>query len=332
MVAVGAGPGKDVIVPAMGFMATAAAVALCGATPVFCDVDESMQLDPDKLEACITPDTAAVAPTHHWGGVADMEAIMAIARKHQIKMVEDCAQSPGAKYKGRFVGTIGDAGCFSISAYKIIGGGEGGMVLARDERIFDRINQLAECGGLWRTKRFAPERYEGELFVGTNYRLSELESAVNVVQLGKLQGIVERTRSAYRRILSQLTPVREIRPQTINDREGTIGYQIRFFPETHELREKLVAAFQAEGVPAGSRGPDGRPDWHLCSEMFPLKRALKPHSRADQCPVGMDLFRREIHISVNQWWNEDDCDAVAAGINKVLEAYCTADEEAKAWW
>ncbi len=332
MVAVGAAPGKEVIIPAMGFMATAAAAALSGATPVFCDVDESLQLDPDKLEACITPNTVAVAPTHHWGMVADMDPIMAIARKHRIKVVEDCAQSPGAQYKGRFVGTIGDVGCFSISAYKIIGGGEGGLVLARDQRLFDRVNQLAECGGLWRSQRFAPPQYEGELFVGTNYRLSELESAVNVVQLGKLQAIVDRTRANYHRILKQLTSVREIRPQKINDHAGAIGYQIRFFPQSHELGERIVEALRVEGIGCNKRPREGKPDWHLCSDMFPLQQALKANSRADQCPVAMDLFRRELSIAVNQWWNHADCDAVAGGINKVLAAYCTADDNAQPWW
>ncbi len=332
MAAVGAGPGKDVIVPATGFIATAMAAALCGATPVFCDVDESMQLDPKKLEARLTPNTIAIAPTHHAGMVADMDPIMEIAQKHKLRVIEDCAQSPGAKYKGRYVGTIGDIGCFSISAYKIIGGGEGGMVLAKDQRLFERVNQLAEAGGLWRENRFAPERYEGELFVGANYRMSELESTVNVVQLGKLGGIVDRTHAAYRRILTQLTPVREIHPQKINDHDGAIGYTIRFFPESFELSGKIVAALSAEGIGSYTRGKAAGPDWHLCSDMFPLKRILKPYSGADQCAVGIDLYHREVSVGVNQWWNTSDCDTVARGINKVLAAYCTPDEKARPWW
>jgi 8-amino-3,8-dideoxy-alpha-D-manno-octulosonate transaminase len=331
MVAVGAGPGKDVIVPAMGFMATAAAVAVTGATPVFCDVDESMHLDPRKLEACITPNTVAVVPTHHWGMVADMDPILAVAAKHNLHVIEDCAQSPGATYKGKFVGTIGDVGCFSISAYKIIGGGEGGMVLAREQRVFDRVCQLAECGGLWRQDRFAPEQYEGELFAGTNYRMSDLEATVNIVQLQKLEAVVNRTRKVYQRIVSQLISVRDVRPQKINDRDGLIGYQLRFFPVAHELSAKIAAALVAEGVGAGTRGPDGKPDWHLCSEMFPLRPSLKPHSRAEQCPVAMDLFRREVAVGVDQWMTETDCDAMAAAINKVLTAYSVADENAPAW-
>src|SRR5688500_18792389 len=169
-VAVGAGPEREVIVPAVGFMATAAAAGLTGATVVFCDVDESLQIDPTKIEPLITDKTVAVAPTHHWGGICDMDPILAVARKHNIKVVEDCAQSPGGKYRGNYVGSIGDVGCFSISAYKIIGGGEGGMVVTSDARLFDRINQFAECGGLWRENRSAAPRCEGELFGGTHSR------------------------------------------------------------------------------------------------------------------------------------------------------------------
>ncbi|MEO6906900.1 MAG: aminotransferase class V-fold PLP-dependent enzyme [Abditibacteriaceae bacterium] len=331
MVAVGAKSGKEVIVPAIGFLATSAAVALSGATPVFCDVDESLQLDPTQLEACITPNTVAVVPTHHWGMVADMDPILEIAHRHNLKVIEDCAQSPGAQYKGRYVGTLGDFGCFSISAYKIIGGGEGGLLLARDEHLFDRANQLAECGGLWRKNRFSPARYEGELFIGTNYRMSELESTVDLVQLGKLTGVVERNRTNYLRITSQLESFAEIVPQKVNDRDGLIGYQLRFFPETHELREQLTNALQAEGIPCGSRGLSSGPDWHLCSEMLPVIDTFGAVTRYDQCPVGTDLYRREISVSIDQWWTERDCDAIAAGLNKVFNVYCTADENATPW-
>ena len=276
-VAAGVGPGTEVIVPAIGFMATAASVLLAGGVPVFCDVDESLHMDPAKIEARITPRTVALAPTHHWGGVADMDPILKIARRHNLKVVEDCAQSPGAKYRGKYVGSIGDLGCFSISAYKIIGGGEGGLVTTNDERLYERACQLAECGGLWRKDRFAPPRYEGELFVGTNYRMSDLEAAVDVVQLGKLDDVVRRFHDVKTRIVRQLKPFRQIVPQKMNDADGQIGYLLRFFPQTTELGGKIVAALKAEGVscgharrqgqarlapvfvhvPGGAEGPDG---------------------------------------------------------------------------
>jgi 8-amino-3,8-dideoxy-alpha-D-manno-octulosonate transaminase len=331
MVAAGAETGKEVIVPAIGFMATGIAVALAGATPVFCDVDESLQIDPTKIESRITAATVAIAPTHHWGMMADMTPIMEIAQRHNLKVVEDCAQSPGAKYGEKYVGTIGDLGCFSISAYKIIGGGEGGLLLARDERLFERASQLTESGGLWRERRFAPARYEGELFVGTNYRMSDLEATVDLVQLGKLDGIVKRHRENYKRITSQLSATCEITPQKINDKAGFIGYQLRFFPQTEEMREQLTTALRAEGVPVASRGLNSGPDWHLCKDMYPLINTFGSATRYDDCPVATDLFHREIQISINQWWSERDCDAVAAGINKVLNAYCNPSDGASPW-
>lgn len=349
-VAVGVGPGTEVICPALGFAATSMAVLMAGGVPVFCDVDESLHIDPTKIEALVTGRTVAIAPTHHWGCVCNMEPVLNVARKHHLKVVEDCAQGPGAQYRGKYVGTIGDVGCFSISAYKIIGGGEAGMIITNDQGLYERALQCAESGGLWRPDRFAPPRYPGELFPGTNYRLSELESAVDVVQLSKLTDYVCRFRAVNRRILAQLNTFREIRPQTINDPDGHIGYLIRFFPASFELAARIAAALNAEGIGAGHRGKNHRPDWHLCRDMFPvvlktshvpggspfedpryLARGGRVEYREENWPVAVDLYAREVAIGLDQWYSEDDCDRIAAGINKVLCAYCTPDENAKPW-
>ncbi len=346
MVAAGVGPGPEVIVPAIGFYATAASVIAARGLPIFCDVDASLHMDPAKVEELINGRTVAIAPTHVMGSICDLAPILAIARKHNLKVIEDCAQSPGGKYRGRYVGTWGDIGCFSISAYKIIGGGEGGLVITNDERLADRINQFAEAGGLWRPDRFAPPRYEGELFNGTNYRMSELEAAVDVVQLGKLDAIVSRFHNVKMRILDQLQSFREITPQTLNDPEGEIGYTLRFFPATVELGTQIVAALNAEGIRAGIHGANPRPDWHIYADMFPitLKTGTMPtdesfirqaaaevdYSRG-VCPVADDLFSRMISIGLNQWYSPTDCDRIAHGINKVLAAFCTPDANAQPW-
>jgi len=346
MIAAGVGPGTEVIVPAIGFYATAAMVVVAKGVPIFCDVDESLHMDPSKLEALITPRTVAVAPTHVMGSICDLGPIIATAKRHGLKVIEDCAQSPGGRYQGRLVGSYGDIGCFSISAYKIIGGGEGGLVITNDERLSDRINQYAEAGGLWRPDRFAPPRYEGELFNGTNYRMSELEAAVDVVQLGKLESIVARFHSVKMRVLQQLQRFAEITPQKLNDPAGEIGYVLRFFPATTALSVQIVEALQAEGISAGTRGANPRPDWHIYADMFPI--TLKTGSTAsDQpfasqtggtvdysrglCPVADDLFGRVVNIGLNQWYSPNDCDHIARGINKVLAAFCTQDDNGRAW-
>lgn len=349
-VAAGVGPGTEVICPAIGFYATAAAVVHARGIPVFCDVDESLGIDPRKIEALVTPRTVAVAPTHVMGSVCDMEAVMAVARAHGLRVIEDCAQSCGGKFRGRYVGTFGDLGCFSISVYKIVGGSEGGLLVTNDERLYERAHQLAECGGLWRPDRFAPPRYDGELFSGTNYRMSELEAAVDVVQLGRMPEVVGRHHGVKMRILSRLRRYREIVPQRLNDADGEIGYVLRFYPETTDLGTRIAEALNAEGVACGTRGDSDRPDWHLSRYMYPITlqsgatedgcpftcpvyrdRGGQAAYAPGDCPVAEDLFDRMVTVRLGQWYSEADCDNVAAGINKVLSAYCTEDPSAPAW-
>ena len=350
-VAGGSAPGKEVICSAIGFYATAAAVVQAKSVPIFCDVDESLGMDPTKIEALITPRTVAIAPTHVMGSVCDMGAIMKVARKHKLKVVEDCAQSCGATFKGRYIGTFGDLGCFSISCYKIIGAGEGGLILTRTKRLWERANQFAETGGLWRPDRFAPPRYPSELFSGTNYRMSELEAAIDAIQLQRLPSFVKRFRTVKHRILRRLPTYTEIRPQKLNDPDGEVGYNIRFFPATIKLGGKIAKALQAEGVNAAFRGAKAKPDWHQYSYMYPvLLRASAygeecvftcPHyieqggqvsyARGD-CPVADDLFDRMVSIGLNQWLTARDCQNIAKGITKVLDAYCTRDPNGVPWF
>ena len=339
-VAAGVGPGTEVICPAIGFYATAAAVVLAGGMPVFCDVDQSLTMDPAAAEGLINERTVALAPTHVMGNVCAMDRIMALAEAHGLKVVEDCAQSCGGRYRGQLIGTFGDFGCFSISAYKIVGGGEGGLVLTKTERNWDRVNGLAEGGGLWRPERFAPPRYEGELLVGGNYRMSELEAAVDVVQLGKMEATVGRFRQVKRWVTSRLESFAEITPQVRPDPDGEVGYTLRFMPESIALAVKICEALQAEGIGAGTRGGKGGDDWHIYHNMYPLKTHKgcgcvrgNPWRTYEKgaCPVADDLYERLVGIGMNQWYTERDCEHIAGGINKVLRAYCTPVADGPAW-
>lgn len=349
-IAAGVGPGREVICPAIGFYATAAAVVQSNGIPVFCDVDTSLGMDPEKLEALITPRTVAIAPTHVMGSVANLEPIIAIARKHGLKVIEDCAQSCGAFYHGKLVGSIGDLGCFSISAYKIVGGGEGGLLLTNDESLFARANQQAECGGLWRPVRFAPPRWDGELFNGTNYRLSELEAAVDSVQMDKVLAIQKRFNHVKQRILRQLHTYRGITPQKLNDVDGEVGYLLRFYPPDGDAARSIVQDLNAYGVNASCRPADAPPDWHISAYMYPitemrgptedncpfrcplyLERGGTAHYDASDCPVSVDLFERMVSISLNQWYSDEECDNLAAIINSVLGSHFVQDDSAPAW-
>lgn len=349
-VAADLGCGEEVIVPGFTFFATAAAAVAAHVMPVWAEIDESLTIDPEDIERKITPRTKAIAPVHMGGCVCNMEAVMEIARKHSLLVIEDCAQSFGCSFHGQRVGTIGDIGCFSISSYKVTGGGECGMVVTNSENLMNRALGWAECGGLWRPDRFALPRWEGELFCGTNYRLSELEGTVNLIQVGKADAQLARWRKAKRSVLEAVPAYKELKPVRIPDIDGEMGSSMGVFAQSIPEAEKLSAALQAEGVSAGTRGSTDRPDWHYCKDMWQinqhmpatsdgcpwncpkvLERGGPPEYGDDPCPRTEDLSRRCIKASVSQWWTENDCAKVAAAFTKVFDAYYTRDDRVKNW-
>ena len=341
--------GDEVIVPGYTFMATAMVVVVARGVPVWCEIDESMTIDPDDVEKRITPRTKAIAPVHMGGYVCNMEAIMDIARRHGLLVIEDCAQSCGDYFRGKRVGTIGDVGCFSISSYKTTGGSEGGLVMTDDDRLYYRALQWAEAGGLWRPDRFALSRWDGELFCGLNYRMPELSAAVNLVQLRKMDAQLDRWRTNKKRILIELPMYQEIKPQVIHDADGEHGHTVGFFTETAAEAERVVAALRAEGVSCSARGQSDGRDWHVYKYMSPIMDKLPITSDGfpwvnpqtgevapikylpDMCPRTLELLSRHVAVRVDQWWNGNDCKQVAGALTKVFNAFYTRDQECVNW-
>ena len=341
--------GAEVIVPGYTFMATAMAAVVSGGIPVWCEIDESMTIDPEDVEKRITPRTKAIAPVHMSGYVCNMDAIMDIAKRHNLMVIEDCAQSCGDYFRGKRVGTIGDIGCFSISSYKTTGGTEGGLIVTDDDDLYLRAIQWAEAGGLWRPDRFALPRWEGELFCGLNYRMPELSAAVNLVQLGKMDAQLNRWRTNKKRILAALPIYKEIEPQAIHDIDGEHGHSLGFFAETAAEAERVAAALQAEGVGCGTRGRSQGRDWHIykyvsavmdklpaTSDGYPwidpkTGKSVPVEYSPDMCPRTLDLLSRRVSISINQWWTENDCKKVAAAMSKVFDAYYNRDSKNGNW-
>jgi 8-amino-3,8-dideoxy-alpha-D-manno-octulosonate transaminase len=338
-VACGIGPGDEVIVPGYTFFATAAEVVAARAIPVIAEVDDSLTIDPKDVEKKITPQTKAIVPVHMVGNACDMDPIMEIAKKHKLFVIEDNAQSCGGKYKGRFLGTIGDLGCFSLSTYKITGGGEGGLVLTNDEWLYTRAQSQHDTAACWRPDRYARERRPGELFCGQNYRMSELEGSVILVQLKKTEAQAKRFNRNMRRVLSMVKKYEKVVPRRSNDILGDVGYSLIFFAKDRELAEKLADALIAEGVPAGARGTKAARDWHIysywehileqktptpegCPFTCPYYKGKLPAYSPDMCPNTLDYVDRALYISIDQWWNTEDCKNVAKAINKVFSVYC----------
>jgi 8-amino-3,8-dideoxy-alpha-D-manno-octulosonate transaminase len=232
LIAVGVGPGCEVIVPAYTFFATCAAVLGAKAIPVICDVDDSLTMDPHDLERKITERTKAIIPVHMRGAPCDMDSIMAIARKHNIAVVEDNAQAMGGTYKGKPLGSIGDIGCYSLQYHKIITAGEGGVLVTDNDLYYVRAQQYHDSAACWRKDRFAPEEFPGELFPGVNYRMNEITGAIALIQLQRLDGLLSRMRSLKIRIKNQIKNLRGLSCRRLNDEAGDTAICLVMFAES----------------------------------------------------------------------------------------------------
>lgn len=204
----GIGPGDEVIVPAQTHVATAHAVEAVGARPMFVDCEpETGNPDPTKIEALITPQTRATGLVHFVGIPCNMDAIMDIADRHNLRVVEDCALAIGARYRGKHVGLFGDAGCFSFYPVKHITTGDGGMFVSRHKELAERVAK-ARGFGVDRTfgQRTTPGMYDVPTF-GLNYRMSDINAALGQVQLSRIDDILGRRKRNFRTLSTALSDV-----------------------------------------------------------------------------------------------------------------------------
>ena len=207
-------------------------------------------MDPDDIEKKITPSTKAILVVHMRGVPCDMDRIMAIAKKHNLIVIEDVAQAMGGTYKGKYLGTFGDCGCYSFQYHKIITAGEGGMIVTNNEKLYDRCMSYHDTAACWRPDRFAEQRYEGELFCGVNFRMSELTGAVMLAQLGKLDKLLSLMRRNQKIIINKIKDTKGIKVRPVNDPEGDTGICLMFFLDDKSKVQEFPEALKAEGVDA----------------------------------------------------------------------------------
>lgn len=199
LVALGIGPGDEVIVPTLTYIASANAVAYTGATPVFVDSEAaSWQISPEDIRAKITPRTKAIMPVHLYGAACDMDAIMGIAREHNLLVVEDCAEAIGTLYKGRHVGTFGDIATFSFFGNKTMTTGEGGMVVTNDQTLHDRAVHFKGQG-------LATSRQYWHDVIGYNYRMTNICAAIGVAQMERVDSFLEGKRRVAQGYMDRLS-------------------------------------------------------------------------------------------------------------------------------
>jgi perosamine synthetase len=205
LLAAGIGPGDEVIVPDTTFIASANAVVFAGARPVFVDVEaETFQIDLDACAAAITPRTRAIMPVHLFGFAAAMPALMELAQAYGLLVIEDAAQAIGVRYAGQHCGSFGDLGCFSFFADKTLTMGEGGYVVCRDEQLYERLQLLRNQGRIVRGSFQHPA-------LGMNFRITDIQAAIGLVQLEKLDQISRRKRAILARYAQQLAGIAEVR-------------------------------------------------------------------------------------------------------------------------
>lgn len=250
LIACGVKPGDEVIVPPYTFIATASIVLEANCVPVFVDIDpNTYNMDPVEIEKAITEKTKAIIPVHFAGQACDMDAIMEIARKHKLRVIEDAAHAPGGEYKNKKLGSIGDAGCFSFQSSKNLTCGEGGMIVTDDEELYDMMNSLRNVG------RVKDGQWYEHHNLGCNYRLTQLQAALLSKQLSRLENQTQKRNENGIYLNSLLEQIDGITPMKRGNGETLHTYHIYIFKYDKSSfnklsKKKFADMLAAEGVPS----------------------------------------------------------------------------------
>ena len=274
----GLGKGDEVIVPAMTHTATGHAVEIMGAKPVFCDCEkETGNIDVTKIEALITDKTKAISLVHYLGIPCDMDAICAIAEKHDLKIVEDCALAVGARYKGKHVGLIGDCGCYSFYPVKHITTGEGGFFVTKHEALAAEVAQVRGFG-VDRThgERKIPGLYDVTM-LGLNYRMSEVSAAIGRGQIRKLPEILKKRKENFKALKNALADIEETRVLDTKsaDAENSCYCLVLIFEgKLSEKRNDILLALKARNIGSSIYYPQPVPRMTYYKEKYGYDESL----------------------------------------------------------
>ncbi len=315
--ALGIKRGDQVITQSFTFVATVEAILEAGATPIVVDVDETLNICPNSLEAAISDKTKAIIPVHMMGAAVNMDAVMEIAQRHNLKVFEDTAQACGGSYKGKTLGTIGHMGAFSTDAGKTLMTGEGGMVVTADENLFIRARSYHDHGHEYSTSKGRAE--EGALLPGFNFRLTELQGAIGLVQLSKLDMILEKQRQ-NKQLLKNALKDCPFQFRKILDADGDIGDALVFFLDTRDQTKRFVRKMREAGV-----GTKNLPDairWHFSKyweHLFQTDGSKVSHWRS-RWTQSANLLERAIALPVMVKSSEDEIHQPAEKIIRIRKA------------
>lgn len=308
LAALGIGPGDEVIVPEITWIATSAPVSYVGATPVFADVDpETWVITAESTRACITPRTRAVIPVDLYGGMPDYDALLGVAAEHGLAVIEDAAEAVGSEYHGRRAGSLGTTGVFSFHGSKTLTTGEGGLLATRDEALFRKILHLRDHG------REPGDRFFCNTAVGFKYKMSAMQAAMGTAQLERVGELVSKKREIfgwYRKHLGDLSGIR-LNAEPAGFRNSywmvTLVWDAADRPDQRSLQDQL-----------SDRGIDTRPFFHPLSSL-PAYRDLPGIREArERNRVAYDLDHRAINLPSALNLNEVQVARVCAEVRSLL--------------
>jgi len=311
MAACGIGAGDEVIVPPFTFVATVESVLMAGAVPVFAEIDDTLCLSPEGIEAAITPATRAVIPVHMCGSMARIDEIKTICDRKGLILLEDACQSVGASYRGKALGSFGKAGCFSFDPVKTITCGEGGAVVTDDEDVYKAAHAYADHGH----DHIGTDRgAEDHLIVGANYRISELNAAVGLAQLRKLDWILDTQRRNKAAIKTAMQAIDGIAFRQLPDPEGDSATFLTFFMPDLQRTRAAVKALGEAGVDGCFHWFDN--NWHYIRKwdhFHTLRAAARlaaqtlpncPDYGSIALPASDALMERAISMQIKLGWTE----------------------------
>ena len=332
MIALGIGFGDEIILPAFTFVASFEAVLSVGAIPVLVDVDDTLTLNPAAVRNAITPKTKCVMPVHMCGSMADMDALLAICKEHNLILLEDACQSIGGTYKGKKLGTIGDAGTFSFDFVKMITCGEGGVVMTNREDVYVGSDGYSDHGhdhkgGLDRGADLHP-------FIGYNFRISELQAAVGLAQIKKLDTFLSIQRNNNKMLRQILSTIPEISFRRVPDEAGDSCSFLSWFLPTETITKAVVAEMKTQGILAGNFYWFVN-NWHYISKWDHLKNAITlnhvhPDVRAavihhanKDFSASDEVMSRCVSTAISLLWTEEQIktkgEQMINVINKILQ-------------
>ncbi|MBR5031864.1 MAG: aminotransferase class I/II-fold pyridoxal phosphate-dependent enzyme [Clostridia bacterium] len=329
LIGMGVGPGDEVIVPAYTYIASALAVTATGAIPVIADVDETLTIDPADVEKKISKHTKVVMPVHIQGFPSNLGALKKLSEKYGFMILEDACQADGGSYRGKRLGTVGDAGAYSFNYFKIITSGEGGALVTDDRKIYERALIYHDAAAV----AFFGNQLDGinePLFGGSEFRVSDLTGAMLREQLKRLPSLLHDLRKNRNALAERVCGTGKAAQAPSNDIDGDCGttLSLRFgtAEECRAYQKKCADRGVGSTVPIDT-GKHVYTNWTQIMEkrgamhpaMDPFKmeanRGLNMDYSPDMCKKTLDLLSRTLYIAVSPDWSEADLDQIAAVMN-----------------